>query len=198
MNVSDKQGTDKSDTIIWHHNWGKNNLANFQFAPNGDEVNNYAVAVNPGGPRSSTDFTSRAGSHNPNSWKEYGILGAWITAGQVDPLPVLQAAADAQVEAYAWPLQAITVYPKRQGDLKSDVLYRYMDDYIVGDVISASVRKGAFRMRGEGRVTQVILKQVAADNGGSTREVQEEVLLIPEPGESEAQAGDDLSGLDGG
>lgn len=199
MNVSDRQGTNKEKEITWHCGWGKDNLKNFQFAPNGDEVKNYAVAVNPGGPRSSSDFTTRAGSHNPNSWKEYGILGAWITAGQVDSIPVLQAAADATVGAYAWPLQAITVYPKRQGDLTGvGNLYTYMDDYIVGDVISAVVRKGAFAMTGAGRIMQVILTQVTSQEGAWSNEAQEEILLIPEIGEDEAEKGDDLSGLDGG
>lgn len=195
MNVHDKQGSDKQGVIKWHCGFGKSNLHNFHFAPNGDEVKNYAVAVNPGGPRSSSDFTARAGSHNPASWEEYGILGEWITAGQVDSLPVLQAAADATVQAYAWPLQAITVYPKRQGEISGDLVFSYMDDYEVGDIISAYVRKGAFRMRGAGRVTQVILKQVTE---AGSRLAQEEVLLIPEVADGEAERGDDLSGLDGG
>lgn len=198
MNVADKQGTDKTSEITWHCGWGRNNLRNFQFAPDGDSVKNYCVAVNPGGPRSSSDFTARAGSHNPSSWEEYGIIGSWITSGQVDSLSVLQAAADAQVAAYAWPLQNIVVYPKRSGDVTSDVLYTYMDDYVVGDVIAASVRKGALHMLGSGRITQVTLQQVSNSQGGSTKQVQEEILLIPEIGETEAEQGDDLSGLDGG
>lgn len=192
INVSDRQGTNKEKDVIWHCGWGRNNLTDFEYAPNGDEIQNYCVCVNPGGPKSSSDFTSRAGSHNPVSWKEYGILGSWITAGQVDALSVLQAAADAKVAAYAWPLQNIVILPKRQGEIGANVLYTYMDDYKVGDVISASVKKGALQMKGAGRVMQVTLKQVP-----NSVVAQEEVLLIPEPA-NEAEKGDDLAGLEGG
>jgi hypothetical protein len=195
LNVYDKQGEDKSGTIIWHYGWGRNNLRDCEYAPNGDEIKNYAVAVNPGGPSSSSDFTSRAGAHNPKSWEEYGILGAWITAGQVDPLSILQAAADATVEAYAWPLEAIVIYPKREGELSGNVLYTYMKDYKVGDIIKASLRKGALNFAGSARVIQVTLKQV---ENGTSEEAIEEVLVTPELGEGEVEKGDDLSGLDGG
>ena len=93
----------------------------------------------------------------------------------------MQAKATSTVEAYAYPLQAITIVPKQQGtsDAEDTSVYTYLDDYFIGDVISAAVKKGAFRMEGAGRIVSVTLEQVKGSKGAALR-VQEEIALVPE------------------
>ncbi len=194
LNTYDRQGTDKSGTVIFHNGFGRNNTDQLVYEPDGDLVENYAAIVYPGGPRGSSDNTRVGLAHDEASWLEYGIHGYWQTAQTGDPLDLLKAAAKTHVKYYAQPLDTFTITPTREFRTAGNVgaidrlgdqqPYKYIDDFIVGDVVSAAVKKGALQKELPGRITKVTLTQVDSD-----RNVDVTLDVVPEVGATSLDGG---------
>lgn len=167
LNTYERQGADKTATVIWHRGFGKNNLDEMTWEPNGDLVRNYQVVVWPGGEASRRDSKHKALSHDEASWLELGIYQGWEVSQTKDSQKLLQAKADTYVKTYTNPLDVFTIVPSRErtGTFGGEEPYRYMDHFKIGDTITAIVRHGYMQKTLTGRVMSVTL---SVDGSGGT------------------------------
>lgn len=177
LDTFDRLGQDWSNVVKFQHNFGQRNAENVIHEPDFTMVRNYWVQVYPGGERNRDDSARRALSHNEQSWLDYGIMGGWESSGQRDKQTVLQAKADAWVKAYAYPPDFFQVMPATDGPN----VPAYMEDYQVGDNITAQAKKGYCSIDLVGRIIGVTLKQQGA-NGSTKAEIDCVPTIDPDLG----------------
>jgi hypothetical protein len=185
LDTYEHQGEDKSGTVVFHRNFGLDNLASLVWTPDGDKVINYSVAVAPGGETDRADVRHRALSHNEASWLSIGIYESWQSAGQDDPKAVLQTKADADVEAYHLPPDFLTL--GLLPDDGSGVAWRYLRDFEMGDEVGVAGMIGVKLVQATARITKITLIQ-PSDSAATTTSLD----VVPDVG------GTDTSGDEGG
>lgn len=140
-----RQGKDRTGQIVWHYGFGRNNLENMEWEPDGDAVKNWAIEVAPGGPSTKEDTGRIAAAHKDGSFTRIGIYENWESSNNKDTQQVLQTKANAWVAAYGTPpdLVTLTLRPERYGTRgQAESPYKYMTDFQIGDVMRAVGRKG--------------------------------------------------------
>jgi hypothetical protein len=179
MNVYEKRMVDRSNTVVFHKGFGKNNVQDMTWEPDGDAVRNYAVEVYPGGERDRSDANRKALAHDQASWEEIGIYETWNSSNSTDSNEVLQLKADAWVAAYKEPPDFFTITPNPEGAAfgTAEAPYRYIFDFTVGDLIGAAVKVGYMVHEGVGRVRQVTLNHDGASTMSTTLECVPDVSL---------------------
>jgi hypothetical protein len=158
-----KLETDRTEQVVFQHNFGTDNAENVVHEPDGSSTRNYMVVVYPGGERAPTDDAHRALAHNGASWLEIGIYQGWESSTQQDTAEILLAKAEAYVRAYAVPPNFFTVTPR----IDAANVPQYARDYFVGDLIRAQARKGYREVDLLGRILSATVRQ--EDSAGNTR-----------------------------
>lgn len=161
VDVRTRQGVDRSSgagAVLFHHNFGLDNLDGFKWGPDGDAVKNYSVYTYPGGERNSKDSARLARAHVEDSWLQYGILGAWDSTVERDTQSIIEAKAKATVGAYGYPPDFFEIVVKTDEQAR----YHYGDDFAVGDTIHAACRKGFMTPSLNGRIMRARLRQQTA------------------------------------
>lgn len=149
-------------------------LSGLVYAPDAEQMKNYAVQVAPGGQADPLDAHSKAGAFDHSSWVDYGIWEDWQSSGETLATGVRQTVlknrALAVVTAYGTPPEFFTCTT----DTDRPGGYQYPTDFAVGDVITAVGKRGFRSVVVHGRIVQVKLSQRDA-NGNA----QIECLCVP-------------------
>jgi hypothetical protein len=129
------------DKLVFHYNFGADNLDDFEYSPDANALRNYYVLTKPGGPASEDDKEAMGTAHNDYSWKRYGIMQGWDANGQAgDTQAILESRAGDVVQAYSYPLDNFVLTPKSD----VDVGRYYGQHFVVGDKITGQAKKGYF------------------------------------------------------
>lgn len=171
----DSIGQDRTEEVVFQHNFGLLNAADIEHSPDFAAVRNYFVQVNPGGPRSRGD-ANKGTARDLASWQKYGIMQGWESSGQKDTKKVLKAKASAWVQNYSAPPEYFTVTPGADESIGATdaievpfvlpILYR---DYGLGDIITVQAKKGYREIDVQGRIVGHRVEQFGAE--GDTRAV---------------------------
>lgn len=161
VDTAERLGEDKTDSVHFKFGWGEDNLDNFTYEPDGDSIRNYAVVVNPSGEEDAGDEDNKALFHDQDSWEEYGIYQQWESVSKEDSKEFLEYQARQWVTEYKQPVDFFTISPR----LESPGVPRFLDDYGLGDTITASARRGYLSKELQGRITKISIKQ--ADMNGN-------------------------------
>ena len=156
-------GSDKTATVVFHRGFGKNNVNDYEWSPDGDKVVNYNVVVWPGGEAGRKDVSHKALAAYATSWAKYGIYEAWEASRNKDPLPVLQKQADTRVRYYHNPPDFFTIEPSMEAENR----YLYLRDFVEGDLITAAVKDGYMKTTATGRI-QLVTLSVSESGEGKT------------------------------
>lgn len=154
LNTADRLGGFKEDELLFQYGHGVDNLENFVYQPDGNEMWNYWAEVNPGGQRGRTDL-NRALRHDEASWLKYGIFGRMESAKQTYDVSVLGDRAKAMVQAYAYPPDFFQIDPRPD----DPSVPKLIEDYQPGDRIKASVKKGYLSQELIGRIISATVTQ---------------------------------------
>lgn len=175
LNAGERLGQDRAtgaDAHIFHFGFGRTNLGNFIYAPDGSLLRNRFVAQH----EDDKDLIKVA--KHGDSMQAIGILEGWETpVGDYTP-EGLGDYARKQVETYGEVPQTFTIEPVWDQGLMGSAAstpWRYPTGFYTGDTIRGVAKKGELYVDLIGRVTNVTLTQVnAAEN------VQSQVEMIPE------------------
>lgn len=171
--TQEEMGSDKSDTHIWHYGFGRTNLANFTWEPDGEAVVNQVTLAPSKGPR-------QVGIHSI-SQEAWGILENWEDAGSGGFMPqgLREAYLRGILGAYSRPLNTFTIEPVWDQGLMGSAAstpWRYPTGYQPGDRMRVMAKKGTLNKNLVGRVTKVTLTQLNAAENARTQ-----VEMIPLP-----------------
>lgn len=164
----DMGGDLEFDTPEWNFGWGRTNLDDYTYEPDGAAVTNRFVAQSDrGGLRVARYDAGMEDMGILESWEQHTLEGINIMG--------LEAWAEGNVKAYGEPLQAFTIEPVwDQGVMGSaaSTPWRYPSGAYPGDAVRVKARFGQFEKEVTGRITKVTLKQQdAAENVKSSIEV---------------------------
>lgn len=183
LRARERIGQDKSLDVIFHYGWGRTNLDNFIYEPDGDTIRNRAVVANSRG-------KYKVAKYIPG-YAKHGIMEEWEDSN-VPRLDYAAFKAKRIVSAYGEPLQTFTIEPTWDQGLMGSAAstpFRYPSGYSVGDTIRAIAKLDRMVVDSVGRVIKVTLTQLnAAEN------VQSQVECIPESVdiEEDVTVGDDI------
>lgn len=163
---------ERQGTVIFHYGFGRMNLENYIFEPDGTAVRNRFISQNSRG-------VYRVGKYL-EGMRKHGILEGWEEAPGDSVRPeALEEYARAQVGAYGEPPPIFTIEPMWDQGLMGSAMatpWRYPTGYKPGDRIRAVAKLGNFYEDHVGRVVKVTLSQLnAAENG------QSQIECIPQP-----------------
>ncbi len=163
-----KQGTDKSDDVVFVHREEPNSSTKFNLAPAGDEMCNRCIAI--GAPQQEPTETSPYGlypgyvAEHAASVALYGALEKRLMLEDVIETPTLQAHAQAEVAAHAFPIPYFdfTSAPEPIGQESGDgVPPVFGQDYWIGDTVGCEAHLPALAEPLElaGRITDARLTE---------------------------------------
>lgn len=167
LNVYDRQGTDKSDTVRLQHSFGGDDLDEFVSEPGGKLINQSLSVARDGKTRSDWQF-------NTASSRKFGKYERVDATNYKAASAALNRDAARWVKLYGEPLDAVTVTPSLRASEDPEAFWP-VADFWVGDTISAEFKRDGFYKQVKGRVTAIRLRQ--ADESGNTAY---EVDLVPE------------------
>lgn len=164
LNTYEEMGQDRSDHIF-HFNYGRTNLENLIYAPDGNLVTNRFVAQD-----EQNAALIKVAKH-AGELEDVGILEGWETPiGELTETG-LETYARHQVRTYAKPLETVTVEPVwdqgRMGSAASTP-WRYPTGYYMGDTIRGFGRKGNLTVDLLGRLMEITLSQVTPNENVRT------------------------------
>lgn len=164
-------GTDKQDEVIFHYGFGRTNLENFTYEPDGALVRNRHVVQNGRG------RVYRVAKYG-DGMQALGIMEGWETGDDAKPA-YLAEKARLVAESYGDPLPTFTIEPTWDQGLMGSAAstpWRYPTGYTVGDRIRVQAKLDRMDLDLVGRVTKVTLTQLnAAEN------VKSQIECIPQP-----------------
>lgn len=168
---------ERQDEVVFHYGFGRTNLANFIYEPDGLEVRNRYVAENSRGVIRVGHLYNDGNGHGTLF---QGIMEDWQQESGRGATPeALEAKAQAMVQAYAAPLPVFTIEPMWDQGLMGSAAstpWRYPSGYHPGDRIRAVAKAGNMSVDLVGRVIRVTLTQMnAAEN------VKAQIECIPQP-----------------
>lgn len=166
LNTWLKQGTDKTDTVIFHYGFGKGNLENFIHRPGGDSVVTHAHIL-------SEDGKARGTATAVDPSARFGVYVEWTALQAKANEDTLREYGRSRVLAYGEPPDYFEITPKLTESDGSEGA-KYLVDFGVGDVIHVAARKGYGAQSFDGRVTQVTLSQ-----GSIMRSVKTALDCVP-------------------
>jgi hypothetical protein len=163
---------ERQEVVIFHFGFGRMNLSNFIYEPDGNTVRNRFVVEGPRGKLAVAGWNE--------GLERDGIMEGWETAQGKDlDQSDREFFAHEQVRAYGNPLPTFTIEPVWDQGLMGSSLatpWRWPSGYRVGDRIRAVAKLGEFEEDLEGRVTKVTLSQL-----NQAENVRAQVECIPEP-----------------
>lgn len=153
-NVYAERGVDRSvgtDAVVFTRGFGTDNCSQATYAPDGDAVVNYAVAVPPGGEKDRHD-TKKALVHDEDSWQEIGIYESWLAEGSDSVSQrYLELVAQQTVQSYTTPPEGITLTLR-------DSAPRYLEQFTEGDLVRVIIKQGYLYRNVVARVMKVTLQ----------------------------------------
>lgn len=164
-------GRELEEKVLFQYGFGHTNLDDFEFEPEGESVRNRWISQNQAGAIRVAKYLQ--------GMRECGILEGYERApgDNVDP-DGLAEIARAQVLAYGEAIPTFKIYPtwdKGKMGSAASTPWRYPSGYRPGDRIRAQAKKGDMFVDLVGRITEVTLKQVDADEN-----VVAEIECIPD------------------
>jgi hypothetical protein len=152
--MTDRSATFDHSAVLLQYGFGRDNLSDMTYSPDGESVKNAPVFVKPGGETDATDATSRGDYIDLTSQATYGIMESWESAGQNDDLELLEDKAHLYAALYSDPLDAMTVTLKPNAP-------RFGRQFWHGDVIRVQAKRGYMPVVDfRSRVMSVTLSQV--------------------------------------
>lgn len=165
LDCFNKQGTDRSATVIFQGGWGLDNLDDMTYTPGGKLITHAHVLSSDGLMRVTT--TDIASSHDRGVYVEWEATDYPVT--DLDDIDVLAERGAVWIDAYGVPPDYHTITPRLNSG------YVYGTSYGIGDYVSSSIRRGYLNKDMTGRVTAVTLKQEA--QSGMVREA---ITIVPD------------------
>lgn len=183
---------ERQEEVVFHYGFGRTNLANFIYEPDGLTIRNRYVVENA---RGLLRVAKLFNDGNGNGTLHHGIMEGWEQAdGRGVSAEALEEKARAMVKAYAAPLPTFTIEPMWDQGLMGSAAstpWRYPSGYKPGDRIRAVAKTGEMTVDLVGRVMKVTLTQLnAAEN------VVAQIECIPRPVDDEVEVivEDDIAG----
>lgn len=130
-------------------------------APDANQLRNYSVQTEPGGPTDPDDVAGIALVHDFDSEDDVGLWEDFSSADNTVGIAVLTNRAKAIVTAYA----QVPKYTTATCDNDSPCGYQFMEDFFVGDIVTVFARKGYCQVLVNMRITQAQINQI--DSNGN-------------------------------
>lgn len=147
---------DGNDPIVWVHGQGGVHIV---YAPDANQLKNYAVQVRPGGQYDPLDLLGIALVHDFDSEDELGLWEDWQSAATLVSKAVLIDRAKAVVIGGAKPPGYCTI----TCDTDTPGGYQFMEDFFNGDIITIYAQEGSCEVIENVRLTSVTINQKDAD-----------------------------------
>lgn len=157
MGTDRSQGNlDGNDPVVWVHGQGGVHVV---YAPDANQLKNYAAQVQPGGQYDPSDILGIALVHDFSSEGVYGLWEDWQSSGVIVGKPVLIDRAKAVVIGGAKPPGYLTI----TCDTDAPGGYQFMVAFFVGDIITIYAQEGSCEVIENVRLTSVTINQKDAD-----------------------------------
>ena len=171
MNFYEQRGTDRSASVIFHFGWGRDNLEDFEYAPDGARVRNRYIAA--------SECLYREARYDDGIVRD-GMMDEWETLGGGQATEdVLAEHSSSNVKILGHPPDTFTITPRQESGpigSRSGTPFRWPRDLAIGDTIRAIAKKDGMTVDEVGRVMKVITRQ--ANPAGGVKQEMECVPLV--------------------